>query len=318
MQRALKRVVLAAALSGAIAHSGFVHAAPGLHTNPAALEKGLAQSYDSGRRAYEAGDYVKAAQTWNSLLGRIPESPASRTQRAEIIVDVMAAYQAAFERSGEAAQLRTGMDAYYAYFRAYRQAHSSSNIPRGVVEARNLMKQTLARADAGSSDSKAAAPATGNAAPSGEAPSSTPPPPDATSSAGASKAAATNSGVSLTPGGDSGASDRTGTPLIATGAVLVALGAGASAMIAVGAINGRRAREDQRQEGLTLQQRDNIHRQGRTANALLIAGAVLTPVLVITGVSLITKGAIDKRKARLAVAPTVTPRFAGVVLRGRF
>ncbi|MFO0631612.1 MAG: hypothetical protein U0168_02040 [Nannocystaceae bacterium] len=100
--------------------------------------------------------------------------------------------------------------------------------------------------------------------------------------------------------------------------MMLALGVGATAMIGVGAVEGARARDDQKLPGYSDDQRMRIDQRGRSMNALLISGAVLAPVLAVTGISLIAVGAKNKRKAQLAIAPAVTQRYAGVVLRGRF
>ncbi len=133
----------------------------------------------------------------------------------------------------------------------------------------------------------------------------------------------TNNGPAVKPasGNAAGSTDdpeNSGTTLIATGAVLLALGVGATAMIGIGAIEGKRAREDGKLPGYSDEQREGIDKRGRSMNWLLIAGAVTAPVLAIAGISLVVVGAKSKRKAQLALAPSVTRRFAGVVLRGRF
>jgi hypothetical protein len=117
-----------------------------------------------------------------------------------------------------------------------------------------------------------------------------------------------------------GPKDRNGTPLIAAGAAVLALGAGASSMIAVGAIEGQRAREDQKTPGFSDEQRTRIDQRGRSMNALFIAGLVTTPVLVATGAALIGVGAKRRRDHRgvAAVTPTFGRSFVGVAIKGRF
>ncbi len=113
--------------------------------------------------------------------------------------------------------------------------------------------------------------------------------------------------------------DRPSTPLIAAGAALIAVGAGAGSLIAVGAIQGGRIREDQRLPGYDDEQRDRIDAQGRTMNALMIAGLVATPVFVGGGAVLVAIGAKRRRASKLAsVAPVVGRGMAGLVVRGRF
>ncbi len=119
---------------------------------------------------------------------------------------------------------------------------------------------------------------------------------------------------------NTGNTDKAGTPLIAAGAVVAALGAGASSLIAVGAINGKRAREDQQRPGYTDEQRDRIDKQGKTANSLFIAGLVATPVLLGTGVALIVVGVKKNKRGAMqaSVAPMLERGVAGVSVSGRF
>jgi len=84
------------------------------------LEKGNEKKYGEGKRAYDEGEFGSAAKTFSEIMNHVPESPTNRTIRASLVLDIMAAYQAAYEGSGDIAMLKAGMDAYYGYFRAYR------------------------------------------------------------------------------------------------------------------------------------------------------------------------------------------------------
>ena len=314
------RWLVASTLALTLAHGTVASAAGTLNTSASALAKGERTRYEEGKRAWDKADYAAAGQTWNGLLGRLPESPETRTVRASIILDVMAAYQAAYDGSGDVQMLRSGMDAYYGYFKAYRDAHGTSNIPDQVAQARHVMKANLAKAEGNGggapNNGGGAAPNNGGgAAPNnggGAAPNN---------GGGAPNnggGAAPNNGGAGAHGAAQVDQPRGTTPLIASGAVMLAIGLGATAMIGVGAVEGARAREDQKLPGYTDEQRARIDQRGRSMNALLITGAVMAPVFAITGVSLIIVGANNKRKAQLAFAPSVTRKFAGVVLRGRF
>lgn len=322
--RSLRRWIAAAVIAAALVPSGFANAAAPLRSNPSTLPKGdVRNKYEQGARAYEGADYAKAAKTWADLLGKLPETPASRTMRASLVIDTMSAYQAAYEAGGDIAMLKAGMDAYYGYFKTYRDAHGSTNIPEPVVEARFVMKEALEHAEVGGNKngnnggtggSNGGGTANGNGTDNGGGAGTSAGGTSGNGSAGGTSAA----GGKRKPGrGDRGERDPA-TPLIASGAVLLALGAGASSMIAVGAVEGSRARQDQRLPGYSESQRMNIDQRGRSMNSLLIAGAVVTPVLVVSGISLLAVGAVKRHKAQLAVAPAVSPKFTGIVLRGRF
>jgi hypothetical protein len=320
--RSLRRWIAAAVIAAALVPSGFANAAAPLRSNPSTLPKGDVRSkYEQGARAYEGADYAKAGKLWNELLGKLPETPSSRTMRASLVIDTMSAYQAAYEAGGDIAMLKAGMDAYYGYFKAYRDAHGSTNIPEPVVEARFVMKEALEHAEAGGNrpnDGKTGTGGTnggGNANANGTDNGGTAA--GGTNGNGSAEGKRAANGKPKRGRGDRGESDSA-TPLIASGAVLLALGAGASSMIAVGAVEGSRARQDQKLPGYTEAQRMNIDQRGRSMNSLLIAGAVVTPVLVLSGISLIAVGAAKRHKAQIAVAPSVSRKFTGIVLRGRF
>jgi hypothetical protein len=296
----MRRFLIAATMAVAMMGSSVAEAAPRLRTVPAQLDKADEKKYGDGRSAYEKGDYGSAAKTFSGIMNHVPESAANRTIRASLVLVIMAAYQAAYEGSGDIAMLKAGMDAYYNYFRAYRDAHASTNIPESVVDARFVMKEALGHAEANknggtTTNTNGGTTTTGNS--------------------GNEAAAKPASGGAA---GSTDDSQSSSTTLIASGAVLLALGVGATAMIGIGAVEGKRAREDGKLPGYTDEQRDGIDKRGRSMNSLLIAGAVTAPVLAIAGISLVVVGAKSKRKAQLALAPSVTRRFAGVVLRGRF
>lgn len=304
----MRRWMIAATMAATMMGSSIAEAAGSLRTLPTQLERADEKKYGEGKKAYDDGDYATAAKTFAGIMNRVPESPANRSIRASLVLDVMASYQAAFERSGDVAMLKAGMDAYYAYFKAYRDAHASTNIPETVVEARFVLKEALAHAEGKSGRVKNdnGGGATTN---------------DGGTTTNSDSAGNGNSAVKPASGSAAGSTDdaqSSSTTLIATGAVLLALGVGATAMIGIGAVEGKRAREDSKLPGYTDEQRDGIDKRGRSMNSLLIAGAVTAPVLAIAGISLVVVGAKNKRKAQLALAPSVSRRFAGVVLRGRF
>jgi len=313
-QRCITAAVLVATLGhGAVAQAG---AAPSLRSNPKTMSQGTRRQFDQGRAAYQAADFAKAGQTFAGALQGVPDVPTNRSVRAFLVVDAMSSYQEAYEKSGNVQMLETGMDVYYAYFKSYRDAYGTSNIPEVVVEARFVMKEALAHAR-----QNGGKPGGSN----GDNPQP-PPPPDPQSDStddGATQpqpVAADRRGDRrrARADADSGTGGDASTPLIASGATMLALGVGASSMIAVGAIQGQRIREDQKQPGYSDEQRERMDEQGKQMNAVFIAGLVVTPVLLATGSALLAKGLIDRRKARLSVAPSVTPKFAGVVVRGRF
>lgn len=314
MRAPRQRWITAAVLFAALAHSTTAQAlVPPLRSNPGAMSPEARKQFAAGQKAYNAQEFERAAQGFATAMQKVPETPANRSVRAFLVVDAMVAYQEAFELSNDAAHLRAGLDVYYAYFKTYRETHGSTNIPEVVVEQRFAIKETLARVEerngGANTNTNTNTNATSNTTTNTNDDDRSTPVADADSRDRRNR--------NRSGGADVGTTDKS-KPLIISGAVALALGAGASSMIAIGAINGKHAREDQKNPAYTDEQRDRIDAQGRTANALFIAGLVTTPVFLVTGAALLGKGLSDRRKAQLSLAPSLTPRFAGVVLRGRF
>ncbi len=310
--RPARQWLVAAVVAASLVLPGAAQAAGTLRTQTAQLERADATRYTAGKQAWDRQDFAAAAKTFEALLGRVAESPANRTIRASLVLDTMAAYRAAYERGGDVAMLRAGMNAYYGYFKTYRDTHASTNIPEAVVEARFVMKEALAHAESGG---RRKAAGSGPAQPAATEPAAAEP----TAAEPAAAEPARGAGSSGRGAFSTDDPRPPGTTLIATGAVLVALGVGATAMIGVGAVNGKRARADQKLPGYTPEQRDRIDRRGRMMNTLLIAGAVTAPVLAVAGITLVAVGVAKKKRASgLAFAPEITGRYAGITVRGRF
>jgi hypothetical protein len=290
-----------------------VTAAPAPQSNASTMPKGATQDrYRKGRDAYDAQRYEEAGQLWATVLDQIPESPRNSGLRSKLILDIMTAYRAAYDEVGDVALLEQGLEHYFRYYALQKQTYSSPRIPREVVVARYDLKNAIdeAKKNGETENGETEENTAGQPVSEGKHPAEQDgaPAEDATSGE--------RVGVSISGGGSK---DRSATPLIAAGAAVLALGVGASAMIAVGAIEGQRAREDQKTPGFSDEQRDRIDQRGRSMNALFIAGLVTTPVLIGTGAALIGVGA-KRRKDRgvSAVVPTFGRSFVGVTLQGRF
>jgi len=316
MRARRQRWITAAVVIAALAQAGTAHAlVPPLRSNPDAMPTDVRRQFTDGKKAYDAQEFARAAKGFAAALHRVPDTPVNRSVRAFLVVDAMVAYQEAFEVGEDIEMLRAGMEVYYGYFKSYRDVHGSTNIPQVVVEQRFAMKETLARAESrakGNGPTTTTTTTTSTGTTTGT--TAADPQPVAADDDRGRKPRERNRDRS---GPADGGTDRS-KALIVSGAVNLALGVGLSSLIAVGAINGKRAREDQKNPGFTPEQRERIDQQGRTANALFISGLVLTPLFIAAGATLLGKGVSDRRKAQLSLAPSVTPRFAGVVLRGRF
>lgn len=283
-------------------------------TRPAALPDGaVGKRYAAGVEAFEAERFEEAGQAWADVLDQIPETPRNRSVRAAVVVDAMSAYQEAYEAGGDSDHLQTALETYYRYFSVYEETYDSPNIPKEVVQARFALRGTIEQAQAARADAQAEGTTTsaGSSTSSSSATSTQDPAPAPSDpSSGGTVAISTSRGKQV---------DRSGTPLIAAGAAVLAVGVGASSMVAVGAVEGQRARDDSKTPGYTDEQRDAIDRRGRTMNAVFISGLVTTPILIGTGAALLGVGVRRHRRARLtAVMPKVRGNFVGLTIKGQF
>lgn len=120
---------------------------------------------------------------------------------------------------------------------------------------------------------------------------------------------------------------KPGTVMIALGSVFTAVGAGGLSMVAAGTVISSQKQTEV--EGLTLPQDqpqvDQLDKEGSQANLIAFIGGGVALAGLAVGVPLIAVG-VRKRKrggdvpanARLRVVPTMTKRFGGVSLHGRF
>ena len=128
-------------------------------------------------------------------------------------------------------------------------------------------------------------------------------------------------------------SQNNGNGLIIGGAVVTALGIGALVMVPVGSIRGNEAEEafNEAQAILdvdpddpqALTDRERAEFDGQQANAILIAGAVLFPLLLAGGATMIAFGVKAKMRSRrsaakLQLTPSLGRRSVGFSLSGKF
>lgn len=263
--------------------------------------------YVEGQNRFESRDYAAAAESWTRLLDLLPESPENRAIRESVMINVLEAHLHAYRLLVDATgardieHLRRAEATLEAYYAAYRRAHGDRvAMSREVQDKGHELEQTLRAAEP--EETPSPVPDIVN-----------PPPPQ--------------------PLPDHEPRTREGNGLIIGGSVVAALGLGALALVPVGSMRGRRADADDLaaverlrvdpDDPQALADRRDANVAGRQANAMLVAGAVLAPVLIGTGAAMIGLGVRAKQRARAgahdhALVPAVGPGFAGAVLRGRF
>jgi len=272
-----------------------VQAAPELAVTTKDIPKAARADVDSGRKASLAGDAEGAVEAWSRVLASTPESTKTRRFRMLLIVDTIAVALDAHAQTPNLPLLERTLDVYYAYFAAHEATYGNPNIPGPVVEARFALKEAVDQA-------KATDPAPAEPTTAPPPPTSAPPPSDTISL----------SSQDLRRGD--------GTGLLVAGGITLAIGAGLTSLIAVGAVNRKNTRKDLDNPAYSEPQRDRIEQQEHAANAMFVAGLVSAPVALVTGAVLLGVGA--KRRSDTHRYATITPTLsrsqAGLSIQGRF
>lgn len=270
-----------------------VEAAPELTISTRDVPKGQRSAHEAGMKAALAGDAEGAVQAWSDLLASTPESTKTRRFRMLLIVDAIGVALDAHAQAPNVKLLESTLDVYYAYFAAHEAAYGNPNIPGPVVQARFALKEAI--------DAAKVEPPPSDPPPAPEV--TAPPPPSNT--------------VSLSTA-DMRRGDGTG--LLVAGGVTLAVGAGLTSLIAVGAINRKNTRADLDDPAYSDAQRSRIEQKEHEANAMFIAGLVSAPVTIVTGSVLLGIGAKRRADTRryASITPAVSSTRAGLVLQGRF
>lgn len=279
-----------------------VQAAPDLVVSAKDTPPAQRTAYARGRQAAQRDDAEGAIEAWAGVLDATPESVKSRRFRMSLILDTIHVALDAHQRQPNRAVLERALDIYYAYFSAHEAQYGNPNIPGPVVDARHELKAALDAAET---------------LPPAPVPPTEDPTPTPTSQPTDGSAAP----VRLSTSDHGRVAKGDGTGLLIGGGVIMAVGAGLTSLIAVGAINGKQTREDLEDPGYSDAQRDRIDAEGKKANTMLIAGLVSAPIVLATGAVLVGVGAkrrLDARQSYASVTPSVSPRFAGVQIHGRF
>jgi len=325
--------VLSRLLSVALAGAMLTAAMPAQAFAPSGAE--IQRMYTEGDKKNTAGDFKGAAETWTRLLLLMPEEGANQATRENILLNILEAHINAYNRlpnpegKKDVAYLEDGKRTYELYLQQYRAVYGSGRaISLAVQQRSDELNALLVKAE---DEGK---------------PTPTPTEPDTKidpeSGAGGESVVDDPKPMVLPP-------DQNGMGLIVGGAIAGALGVGAVGLLVAGAVSAPRAEQDfelaqneavsicpsyptpcsnlsaDEQAMLDAAQidLDDADKRGRTANALTITGAVLTPVLLGAGAAMLAIGIKRNRKYKAArsqvmLSPTLSSTFAGAVLRGRF
>jgi len=326
MARSLRPRLAHGVLSRVLACAvGLSFASAPLQVQAAAPDGEVERLYVEGQDKYAEGDFAGAADAWTRLLDRLPEAQANRATRENVLLNVIQAHLDGYDRnrkddgSKDIEHLRSAKAVTENYFTAFKKAYGDrAAVSAAVQEKADELDRKLA-------DAEKEAAAAANPEPQPDDTGTTEP--------------KTDGGTKTSPNIIVLESENDGGGLIAGGAVAAGLSLGGFGVLAAGAVIAGRAEEDflavtcegdcnPDQEAAAQAERDDAEQRGRTGNALTITGAIVGPVLLITGGVLIGLGIKrrqDAKKARdeklrqsLGVVPAAGRGFTGLVLTGRF
>jgi hypothetical protein len=311
-RRRLPARVLSLTLASAIA----IAAAPPASA-AAPDSKEVQRLYLEGEERNAAKDYKGAYESWTLLMTKLPESAANQATRENVLLNIIDAHINAYngmlttDNKKDVAHLRGGKTTVDKYTSDFTQTFGDRKaISPAVQEKINELTELLKRAE--EEEKEAAATTT-------ETP--------------------TNGGLQQQDVIKNDPKDvvvlepqNSGNGLIVGGSVVTFLGVGALAMLIIGGVRGKRADEDhtaaQALPDTDPDKETAIDRalfEGKQGNQLLIAGAVLAPLLLGGGITMLVFGirkkqqaARDRARAGAMMTPTFGRGFAGVAIRGRF
>lgn len=316
LQQRLGALVVASALIGASVPATAL-AAPS--------QEEIGRMYGEGQEYMEQKEYGRAADVFTRLLNLIEESADNKAIRESLILNILDAHMQAYEGIVDAdgkrdvEQLREGKETLQQYYKDFQAVHGDSvAVIAEIQSSATKLDELLAAAEEEEETVEPPPPGEVEQDPK-TAPTTTPPPPPPS-----------NAGLGFIIGGVG----------------LGVLGVGAAIMIPVGSALGNDA-EDKYNEGqadlamaggnagleaLANTKIQDANDEGERANAVLISGAVLAPLLLGGAAALIVIG-VKKRKQSmsasvrpietLTAAPAVGrdrsgADFTGFTLQGRF
>lgn len=293
---------------------------------PSAAE--IERLYSEGDKKNGEGDFTGAAESWTRALVLLPEEGANQATRENLLLNVLDAHINAYKRlPGEdgkknIAHLQEGKKTYELYLQQYRAVYGSGRaISSAVQQKSDELNAALAKAE---EENKVPDPVPDPTPDPDVGPTPDPTPP----------------GPSPGPNGMG---------LIVGGSISAALGLGGIGMLIGAGVASTRAEKDYegaQDEAKTicstypngcnnlepdeqtayddkLTEIDEADKRGRRANTLQIVGGVLGGVLLGAGAAMLAIG-IKRHKTSKAfrgnasLTPSLSPGFAGAVLRARF
>jgi hypothetical protein len=259
-------------------------AAPGGGGEAGADVAAFEAGFQAGQAQFDAGEFLAAARTWKGAAGKLPRTADQKANRAALHDYMADAYEKAAAMSDDPAVAREGLAALDEYVEQFTAAYPGEEVSPQLASIRGSLRGRVEAIDAAEAPRE---PATAD-------PETPTPPPRAT--------------------------DNTRRGLTIGGGVALAGGAAMLGMFAVGYARTSKYEAEIENPALDCRSDDltglcaTFDAKGRSANAMAVAGLVLAPVLVGTGVALLVVAARRKQQGPVALAPEVGRGFVG--LRG--
>lgn len=283
----------------------------------------IGRMYGEGQDYMEQKEFKRAAEVFTRLLNLVEESRDNKAIRESLILNILDAHIQAYEGivdengRGDVEQLKQGKATLQQYYKDFQAVHGDAVAVLGDIQTLAAKLDRLLEEDE-------------------------PPPPVV------EPVVEPDGGGGVTPPPDNpppptAPPSNAGLGLIIGGVGLGVLGVGAGIMIPVGSSLGRNAEDDYNEgqtekleaqmagdavlERIADDKIESANDAGERANAVLISGAVLTPLLLGGAAALIIIGVKKRRQSTtasirpretLTAAPSFGRRFTGFSLQGRF
>ena len=283
----------------------------------------IGRMYGEGQAYMEQKEYKRAADVFSRLLNLIEESADNKAIRESLILNILDAHMQAYEGIVDAngkqdiEQLKQGKETLQRYYKDFQAVHGDSvAVIAEIQTTATRLDQLLKDAEPHPED------------------------PDVTKQDKPEETEEKNDQPTETVVIRQGSS-ADGLGLIIGGVGLGVLGLGAAAMIPIGSIGGQNAEKDleaaqEAEQTATsdafiaqaISDQKDANEAGDRSNAVLITGAVLTPLLLGGAAALIIVGVKRRRDASsqaalrpaetLTAAPSFGRNYSGFSLSGRF
>jgi hypothetical protein len=250
--------------------------------------------YSQGQEKFDASEFGEAGDLWGEAVQLLPEDKNNSATRQTIMNLALDAYLRAYRETDD----RKYVDAAKKLLDDYEASleGSGTELSSEIAGSKGKVDDILTEL----AEAEAAAAATGQEDEGG----------DDDDGGGDDSSAVIPDGPPPKPG----------KPLVITGAALMGVGGVGIGLLLGGVIGSLSAQTQYDAADPGSAERDTAEKKGKAMNGLAIAGGVIAPVFLGTGVALLIVGLRKNKAARdgYVLAPSIGPSFTGLSLTGRF